>query len=385
MIASLLSPSGEPSVQDALWHVATSDNSGQVDMRYVFDVFVNGQQLVRSKVFPDPSTSKGYFDAGSIVRNEFTYEWFVPEQPLPNNSYLALPNDSGEISLNYDIRVGEDYSGITTTNMASGTTQVFNWRPDLFKRRQQDLTRFSNKFLSNRPRKARAGLNEKLMIPIRTDAALKIKCNTYGFGNQLIETREQSGTYSNNGFVQLDIGSYALNATIGAEMVNENVKYYDVWFNDFEKQRVYMDCNPLFTPVLLHFINQYGMYETARFGLASKLSMDVERKTFTKPDYRLGSSVTYYNENNIYHETKINYGSKSDWIYKLTMDCPTDAEYVWLEELIMSPKIYLEKDSSYYPVTLRTSNYERSTNQTSGLKPLEVEVELNQTRYGFRR
>ena len=63
----------------------------------------------------------------------------------------------------------------------------------------------------------------------------------------------------------------------------------------------------------------------------------------------------------------------------------TDAEYVWLAELITSPLIYMEIDSNYYPVTIKNTNYEYSKNQNNGLKTLEIEVELNQVRRGFLR
>ena len=52
MITSLISPSGDVSAQDDLWHIATSDNSGQTDFKFVFDVFKGADQLVRVKLYP---------------------------------------------------------------------------------------------------------------------------------------------------------------------------------------------------------------------------------------------------------------------------------------------------------------------------------------------
>ena len=77
-ISSLINPSGTPSIQDNLWSIAASTNSGQTDFKFVFDVFKGNTQLVRAKVYPDPTTGKGYFDAGPVVRNEVTYTWFAP-------------------------------------------------------------------------------------------------------------------------------------------------------------------------------------------------------------------------------------------------------------------------------------------------------------------
>ena len=65
-ITSLINPSGNVTAQDTLWHIAYSDNSGQTDFKYVFDIFHNGQQLVRTKVFPEPSNGRGYYDASNV-------------------------------------------------------------------------------------------------------------------------------------------------------------------------------------------------------------------------------------------------------------------------------------------------------------------------------
>ena len=95
--------------------------------------------------------------------------------------------------------------------------------------------------------------------------------------------------------------------------------------------------------------------------------------------------MNYYDALNVYRESKINYGSKANLSYKLTMDYPTDAEYQWLSELITSPQVYMELDGSYYPVIIKETNYEFSKYQNNQLRAFEVNVDVNQTRYGYRR
>lgn len=382
MITNLVSPSGEPSIQDNLWHIATSDNSGSTDMKYVFDVFKGSEQLVRVKVFPDPTNGKGYFDASPIVRNEISFGWFVPDN---NGVILATPSESGEVALTYQIRVGEDVSAVTTTNLASGNVKAFNYVPTLFKRRQADYTAFNNKWLTNRPMYASLTNTEKLMIGLRTTSSLTLLVDTYGANGSLIQSKNIG--VSVNGIRQLDISPAAINLS-SSGTVTSSVAYYDVSNTTgvIKKFRVNLDCSPIYTPINLHFMNALGMFDTARFKLASKLTMDVERKAFEKADYRFGSSaVTYYDTNNVYHETKINFGSKAMWSYNLTMDYPTDAEYQWLAELIMSPIIYMEIDDNYYPVTIKDTNYEYSTYNTNKLRVLSINVDVNQKRFGFRR
>lgn len=394
-ITTLINPSGEISIQDDLWHIASSDNSGQTDFKFVFDVFVNGVQLVRTKVFPDPSNGKGYFNASNVVRNEITFDWFTPVSSTQPEYLLSRPSTSGQIAHTYNIRVGEDYSGITTLNMASGNVKAYNWIPPAFKRRQQTISVFDGKYLTNRPKSARIRLGDKLMIPFKgtIGESYILRFRTYNAANALIaqtSTATSLTMTSSDNFLQLDIGSTALNASSGATPITSAVAYYDVFFIDSSTEteafRVYLTCDNRYTPINLHFINAFGMFETAVFSKSSRLTMDIERKGYEQRDYSFGtSSVNYYDALNVYRESKINYGSKANLSYKLTMDYPTDAEYQWLSELITSPQVYMELDGSYYPVSIKETNYEFSKYQNNQLRAFEVNVDVNQTRYGYRR
>jgi hypothetical protein len=114
--------------------------------------------------------------------------------------------------------------------------------------------------------------------------------------------------------------------------------------------------------------------------------MTTERKSFTKKEYTFNTgAVNYFDSKNVYNESKINYGSKTEYKYMLTMDYPTDKEYEWLSELIVSPQVYAEIDGDYYPVTIADTNYEFSKYANNQLKQLEITIELNQTRFGFKR
>lgn len=394
-IVSLINPSGETSVQDALWHIASSDNSGQIDFKYVFDVFVNGVQMVRTKVFPEPTNGKGYYDASQVVRNEITYDWFTPVSTTQPECLLAQPSPSGEIAVTYNIRVGEDYSGLTTLNMASGNITAYNWTAPLFKRRQQTTSVFDFKYLTNRPKSTKAKLTDKVMVGFKGVAGQTyvVKFRAYNQSNALISnytTTTNLVLTSSNKWLQLDIGAEALNNSHGTNVLTSSVKYYDVYLlngsTESESFRVYVDCNPLYESVNLHFMNQYGMFDTARFGLASRLSMNVEKKTFTRRNYSFGtSSVNYYDSNKVYNESNINYGSKADWSYKLTMDFPSDEEYQWLCELITSPQVFMEIDGDFYPISIKNTNYEYSKYQNNRLRVFEIDVDINQQRTGFRR
>ena len=376
MITQLAYPSGEPTVQDALWHVFSTNVSGQTDFKFVFDLYVGGVQQSRVKLFPEPNNGKGYFDAAPVIRNTFTYEWFLPDVSFFNGE----PNVSGEIGQTYQYRIGEEYSGVTYLNLASGNITAYNWNAPLFKRRQSDLTAKQNKFMTNRPNTINASLGDNVFMGVY-DNNFACEVITYNASNNVINT-DVIGV-SNDKFVQVNIGPNGINDALGANFIDSNVKYYEIKSVSPSTllTRVNLECNPKYESFNLHFLNDWGMFDTAKFGLVSKLTMDIERKGFEKRDYSLGSNAVTYYTNNKYNESKINYQNKKDYSYKLTMDAPTDEEYQWLAELVASPQIYFEKDGYYYPVTIKATNYEFSKYVNNRLRVFEVEIEMNQTRY----
>ncbi|MFN5250889.1 MAG: hypothetical protein ACK5DE_07555, partial [Bacteroidota bacterium] len=156
-------PTNNSSAHDDLWHVVESTNSQQVDFKYVFDLFVDNVQLIRAKVYPNPSDNLGYFNVSNIISNEMKFDWFVPN----GNFIMKELNDSGEIYLSYDYKIGEDVAGVTTLNMESGTVKVANCTPNLFGRRLSNSSILDNstvRFLTNRERINKTSYGEDFYI-----------------------------------------------------------------------------------------------------------------------------------------------------------------------------------------------------------------------------
>lgn len=374
-ITNIAYPSGSPSLQDTLWHIFDSDITS-TDLKYVMDIYVGGTQQVRVKLYPEPVTGIGYFDAGPIVRNTMTYEWLTPT----NNVLMCEPNVSGQVAQTYQYRIGEETSGVTTLNLASGSVTAYNFVPPTFKRKVADLSAYNGKAMTNRPTTIEASLGDNIYIPVKDVSGVVV--STYNASNVKIADT----TYSLGGtkaFAQLNIGSPALNNP--TSVITSAVKYYLVQIGSSSYQ-VNIDCNPKYQSYNLHFMNHLGMFDTAKFDLASRLTMDVSRKSFTKRDYTLGASaVSYYDANKKYVSSKIDYLNKKDYSYKLTMNAPTDADYEWLDELIDSPQVYFELDTYFYPVTIKNNNYEYSKYVNNRLRVFEVDIDINQTRYSQLR
>ena len=125
------SPAPYSSMHDDLWYVSSSNNVGETSFKFVYDVYVNGSQVSRTKIFPAPSAegSYGVFNASPIVRAYVT-NYFEPS----GSSILVASND--KIKVDSTIYVGEEYvSGsnlITNLNLVSGALSSYNYYPPLF-------------------------------------------------------------------------------------------------------------------------------------------------------------------------------------------------------------------------------------------------------------
>lgn len=397
-ITTRTDPSGYPSLNDNLWHIAKSDKSDEPNFKFVFDIHdPSGVQYIRSKVYPDPTTERGYFDAGPIIRNTVKVSWFNPV----NAFVTSTPNISGQIGKIYHVRVGEEYSSggviLTNLNLSSGSVTAYNYFPNLWNSKPgTDISQKFNDYLTNRPMYMKIPYSlQPVMIPFHSMSNLSVIVNVfqYSYSKQQIgwpgNTFSFTKTASGNGFYQLNISPAALVAEISGDIDFYESGYYTVQINN-KLIRVDFDCKPQYTPIQLYFVNAYGMYDMINFNLVNKLSLKTTRKSYQQDGYTYGNSAVNKFESitggaKKWNETKINYNQNVDWTYKLMLESPTDAEFDWLSELIYSPLIYMKIGTNFYPVTISTTNHEYARYQWAKLRNFEIDVEVNQSRKGIGR
>jgi hypothetical protein len=419
MSFTLLSPDDYLSINDSVYWGADSSNYNKTNFKFVFDVLKNDVLLMRSKIYPEPNTQRGFFDVAPILRNMLDIDWLETPVNYDNTILVKQLNNTNNLEVNYVIQAGEEYndgfSGITTLNMASGTSSVWNYVPNIWERQFNAYDDFENEFITNRPKKAKVSYNPNSIFPERfligltsNDITINDKIfftiKTYDINNNIIKLRNEFiNTDSSNEFpyAELDISPYGLQSQWAVihgsdeDIITSSVAYYDFFItdsdtNEIDKFRIYVDhCEGLYPIYNLHFMNALGFYDTARFTCVDKLQMQLTRKSFNRKDVRFkdtdsGVLPQYYNSYKL-NETKINYGQDINHTLKLTMDFPTDEEYEWLSELMYSPLIYLAKDGYYYPVTIKNTNYDYIKRLSSKLKTLEVDVELNLKRNAIKR
>lgn len=377
-------PEAYPSMHDDLWYVVTSNNTAQTGFKYVYDVYVNSSIVARIKSFPDPTSGKGIFNASNIVRNYWT-SYFKPNPTQTVWSYTG-----NDIYVNFEIRFGEEYGGVLYTNLSSGTYRAFNFYNPVFRNPSTSYFQpYISKWLTNRDKsKLECSLSEKLYVGWMNAAAttptITFTVQKYLNGGSADGSPQTSANYTASSFVLLDISPAAINAHFGSTVISSSTYSYGVKINyggtSSDELKILVACNPKFTPVTMHFLNQLGGYDSFMFRLVNKQSRNIQRKEYERLNWQLQTDTmrTYDTYNRMYEGSNV-YAVSQDVSFKLQSDYVNQTDYTWLNELIGSPEVYMEQGGYYYPIAVKTTSWEEKLRAADKMFNMQLEVDYGRT------
>jgi hypothetical protein len=392
------SPATYASMHDDLWFVASSTNVGETSFKFVYDVYVNGSQVSRTKVFPAPSAegSYGIFNSSPMVRSYVT-NYFEPS----GSSILVASND--KIKVDYTLQIGEEYvSGgnlVTTLNMASGALSAYNYYQPLF----ADIF-----FVNNDTPLVLSDYYENLLIENYTDDWLTERDNdeiTIEHGDNFYATyfKVTSGTYSAWVDVVNEVGAVIdtasgnitlagemnlfncqaghINTWAGRTLITDTSYGYHVYLKKgvaiSRKLKFIQKCYPKFKQYNLHFLNRLGGWDTMKFALVNRRSTELQRASYRRNDWQLsGNRMTNIDTYNKYNETTLNYAIQHKDKFKLISDWVTYQDYEWLAQLVASTITYVEVQGAYFPVTISSNTYEYKVKNADKLFNFEIDIEV---------
>jgi len=392
------SPAPYSSMHDDLWFVSSSTNVGQTAFKFVYDVYVNGSQVSRTKVYPSPSAegSYGVFNASPMVRS-FVTNYFEPS----GNSILVASND--KIKVDSQIRVGEEYvSGgnlITIPNVASGALASYNYYPPLF----ADIL-----FVNNNTPLVLSDYYDNLLLENFTDDWITERDNekiTIEYGDNFYATyfKITAGTYSawidviNESGAVVDTASGNItfsgemnlfncqaghiNTFAGRTLITENTYGYNVYLKRgvavSRKLQFIQKCYPKYKQYNLHFLNRLGGWDTMKFALVNRRSTELQRASYRRNDWQLsGNSMSNIDAYNKYNETTLNYAIQHKDKFHLISDWVSQQDYEWLGQLFASTIVYMEVQGAYFPVTISSTNYEYKLETSDKLFNFEIDIEV---------
>ncbi len=378
--------------------VKASDPVTYPDFQYVCDVYVASTLVARLKAYPNPTNKCGVFSIGDVLRNYITTSF------NPTSAIRAQELGVNEFNIVATMKFGEEYDFTLYTNVTVDSARTYyNHYNSRLLGVASNLSNFVDKPMTNRIAYTSLSAgnigfpvytsNKNCYIPFLPSDTSSITLRIKSFlkdGTQ-ITTQDQAYSPAAANTLQLyNLSPTVLNTAYPGLIPLTVASYYTV---QFLSSNIVLDkilkfdlvCEPKFTVYTLHFLNQYGGFESRDFTKVSRKTLDIEKQEFGKLGYTMDSSgvVSYKNSNNVYNETRSVYSSSFKEKMVLNTDILSDSEYTWLADLILSPLVYIEMQNSsgvtyFVPCSITSNNYEFRKAINDKLTNLTLNIEFGE-------
>lgn len=332
----------------------------------------------RAKIYTRPDmTIHAFYDASPIIRNYFN-RYFNPAST--NSSYLSW-NTNGYF-IDYQMKYGEEYISpitglpVTIYNQHTTTHRVYNTYLDHMQAGTLNSIPAAFSLLTDRDvDQWWIAPSFHNFIPFRKTTGLNFLIQAVG-----------SGWTSTEGFVsanvpgdllQYNISKATINALPTGALSDDEERIYVHFTDSFSSQitiRPFLWCDRRYEPMPVTFLNKYGGYETVVFGMINRKMLDVTEGRYEIDPFVLGTASTIPNPpdttffvsyaRNFNQSTKV-YNPQVKSSYKrqalsftLNSDNLTEKNYKWLQQLIASPEIYIERGGYFYPALITDNKWE---------------------------
>lgn len=352
-----------------------SDPTDFPNFKFIADVYVGGVLQARVKKIPDPSSGIGIFNVGPILRS-FAAIAFDPAA----GAIVAQELADGEVFLDVQIHFGEEWNFTPTYNiLIDSDRDFFNCYNGRLKGLVSSISGVQNKIASNRPLIGGQVLfsSEYFLVPYFATgtAAVSVVVTPSGGGVPFTTsfTPDVAGA--------MDVLNLAPQALIAVHpgSITAATKSYTV---EIGGQTIEIDiiCEVQHTPFMVHFLNQYGGFDSKLFTKVSRSTVTVTKTDFGKLPYTVGDdgSVSYKTGNGVYNESRSVYSSLYQEKKQLNTDILTDSEYQWLNDLIISPMIYVEDGGYLYCISITDTDYEAKKVVNDDLTNLTINIQFGE-------
>jgi len=366
-------PPSYSSAHDALWFVVTSNNVGLTNFKYVFDIQINLATVASFKVYPD-ANNLGIIDFGPIVRNYF-------QSQFVDDGSGFVRNANGFLHVDYTIRYGEEYGGVTYPNLTSGSYKGWNFSLDPFR---TPITTYANKFLTSRDRtNAKVVQGESFLITYfnsdltNTLTATIQNLNEDGSNNGSASTGSNFQPSAVHGIL-LDLSPASINAYLGTTKITPSTYAYRVSIGS-DSITITQTCAPRFTPVQIIFQNQFGGYDQFAFRLLSRQNKTMDRKTYTRSGYEINvetKTMDFKNSSNVFYGGSRSFTTGIDYSYLVISDYLTVDDYNLGSPLLASNEIYFQFGGNYYPIVFTGTTWQEKNNSSDKIFNYELNFDL---------
>lgn len=410
-ITILSNPQFYDTVYNEMVFTATSTNVAQPNFKYLVDIYISGAgtKEARLKIPIEPDTGNGY----CIVDVHRVLESFLNSDFGDNTSVVGVTANPNSI-IDYQVKFGEEYDVATVlTQFPDLTVDIlrYAWNgsvnyPDHINVGYVPflLDDSAARFLTNAPNGQEISTTDSgwlYYFPDVDDNIREFEIKTYDSAGSLIGTWKLT-----NPLTHATTSEYLGKVTsapisIGALPNTQFAAGVQPVFAGTEASYTIQALNGLALPVsevrtfnlidackyprqTVHFLNELGGFDVKNFNLARVDSHDIERRSYKKNPQRITAEGSY--PYSLQDRQTVQYYTKSTPKVKLTSDWITEAESIWLRELVESPEIYLEDENNVMIAVrqITMANYQVKTDTVDKLYNLEIELELSYDNYRQR-
>lgn len=402
-------PSGHHPVYNDSIYVVTSDKVSQDNFKYILDIYINFPSAIahREAVPADPVYGSGVFNPSRIIEN------YVSGNFSYDTSGVAVCEDGAVVAtLKFGEEFGLSSSGTTVyTNQVTVEIPYYNGVFDYedFVSYNYALYRSENassKFLTNSPayKKVYTNENEYLYAINRTSGDIYyFEVTTYDsgltpIGVYKIENTYQALTSDEHQMVRVAMGWNLNNiplsqvtAAVGTfPIITSSVAGYYVRATNYAGSTTIgykyytldTDCDR-FTRHRIHFLNKLGGYDSYTFTKKNSFVSKIDRSNYKSNLGQLNSANSYIYSASQRAITQFNtviedtITCKSDWL--------SSGDLLWLEELVTSPDVYVERNGSAIPIVITNTSFNRQNGENERLFNLSIEFKYSYKRHRQRR
>jgi hypothetical protein len=330
-----------------LYTVSGSTYTSQPQFQYVLDVYEFGGSQVLKRITQgvNPGGS-ATFDIARIVQGELKadYNWKINAVTEFSSSRKA-----------FSIKAGEQFA----TSISSSVTVY----PD------QDIVNLIAFQSVVEPNAGTYDFNNTVTKQVLSNMPTTMSMQSDDYGT--ISVYNDQGTYISQSFysasVKVDEKNYSTTGTYcNAVPISSSANYWnyvDVSISSSfgtEAYRYEASDETHREKTRFAFVNQLGAWDYYNNYNPVRQAIEVEREQYTAPRVDYSSTTSTYD---ISRRGRTDYHNSIDDVFTVDTDLLDKTTANWLEELIESPEVYIQRNGEFIPIIITNSSYTSNTNQ----------------------
>ena len=335
-----------------LYTISGSVNTDQPQYQYVLDVYETGGDLLKRMTQPVNPAGTATFDVSRVVQGELSidYNWKINTVTPFNSSSKQFNIKAGEqygtsISSSVTVYPDQDNVGLLAfQGVVEPNAGAYNW--------QQVV---DSQILSNMPSTMSMQSDDYGTISVYNDQGTYISQSFYSVSTSsaVYEVVEQknyttSGSYFNAVPISASVPYWVyVDVSISSSYGTETYRYEASDETHREKTR-------------FAFVNKLGAWDYYNNYNPVRQAINVSREQYTAPRVDYSSRLSTYD---IERRGLNDYHNSTDDIFTVDTDLLDKTTANWLEELIESPEVYIQRNGEFIPIIITDSNYTSNTNQ----------------------